>query len=116
MRLLRVACEPFGIEILHPCVSVGQRSPFGRRMPWQTSAMSEDVDPMSVTEARDLAVRAHRDQRDRDGGLHIAHVARVAEVAAQSDACQRVTSSDAVRTASARSRRRGSRREMLSTC
>ena len=59
-------------------------------MLWQTSATSEDVDPMSVTEARDLAVRAHGDQRDRDGSLHIAHVARVVEVAAQSDACQRV--------------------------
>lgn len=45
---------------------------------------------MSVTEARELAVRAHSDQRDRDGSLHIAHVARVAESVPADDAHQRV--------------------------
>lgn len=45
---------------------------------------------MSVTESRELAVRAHGDQRDRDGSFHIAHVARVAETAPQSDPYQRV--------------------------
>lgn len=45
---------------------------------------------MSVTEARELAVRAHGHQRDRDGSFHIAHVARVAEAVAQSDSYQRV--------------------------
>jgi (p)ppGpp synthase/HD superfamily hydrolase len=34
---------------------------------------------ISVVQARELAVRAHADQRDRDGSFHIAHVARVAE-------------------------------------
>ena len=45
---------------------------------------------MSVTEARGLAVRAHADQRDRDGSFHIGHVARVAEAVAADDAHQRV--------------------------
>jgi hypothetical protein len=52
--------------------------------------MREDPHAMSVTDARELAVRAHRDQRDRDGSFHIAHVARVAESVAQSDSHQRV--------------------------
>lgn len=45
---------------------------------------------MSVEEARELAVLAHGEQRDRDGSLHIDHVARVAAGAASSDAVQRV--------------------------
>ena len=45
---------------------------------------------MSVTEARELAIRAHGDQRDRDGSLHIDHVARVAEAVEPSAQCQRV--------------------------
>ncbi len=52
--------------------------------------MHEDLHAISVTEARELAVRAHRDQRDRDGSFHIAHVARVAEAVAQSASYQRV--------------------------
>ncbi|HEX4106888.1 MAG TPA: hypothetical protein VHX88_02065 [Solirubrobacteraceae bacterium] len=45
---------------------------------------------MSVVEARALAVRAHADQRDRDGSFHIQHVARVAEAVPRSDGHQRV--------------------------
>lgn len=45
---------------------------------------------MSVTEARELAVRAHGDQRDRDGSFHIAHVARVAEKVPREAPYQRV--------------------------
>jgi hypothetical protein len=45
---------------------------------------------MAVTEARALAVQAHGDQRDRDGTLHIQHVARVAESVPRSDALRRV--------------------------
>ncbi len=45
---------------------------------------------MSVTEAREMAVRVHADQRDRDGSFHIAHVARVAEGVAADDCAQRV--------------------------
>lgn len=45
---------------------------------------------MSVTEARELAARAHADQRDRDGSFHIGHVARVAETVPDDDAHQRV--------------------------
>jgi (p)ppGpp synthase/HD superfamily hydrolase len=45
---------------------------------------------MSVTEARALAVKAHGDQRDRDGSFHVAHVARVAEASPGDDAHQRV--------------------------
>ena len=45
---------------------------------------------MSVSEARELAVRAHGDQRDRDGSLHIDHVARVAEAVEPSAEYQRV--------------------------
>lgn len=45
---------------------------------------------MSVVEARELAVSAHGDQRDRDGSPHIDHVARVAERVPKSDAHQRV--------------------------
>ena len=52
--------------------------------------MRDDESVMLVTEARELAVRAHQDQRDRDGGFHINHVARVADGAPQQDAYQRV--------------------------
>jgi hypothetical protein len=45
---------------------------------------------MSVTEARELAVRAPAEQRDRDGSFHIGHVARVAETVPADDAHQRV--------------------------
>jgi 8-oxo-dGTP diphosphatase len=45
---------------------------------------------MSVVEARELAVRAHGDQRDRDGSFHIAHVARTAERVPAAAAFQRV--------------------------
>lgn len=45
---------------------------------------------MSVTAARELAVRKHDEQRDRDGSLHIHHVARVADAAPPDDAHQRV--------------------------
>src|SRR5450755_2165598 len=45
---------------------------------------------MSVTEARELAVRAPAEQRDRDGSFHIGHVARVAETVPDDDAHQRV--------------------------
>jgi hypothetical protein len=45
---------------------------------------------MSVTGARELAVRKHDEQRDFDGSLHIHHVARVAEAAPPDEACQRV--------------------------
>lgn len=52
--------------------------------------MTEASPPMGVTEARAIAVQAHCDQRDRDGSLHIAHVARVAESSPGDDAHQRV--------------------------
>jgi hypothetical protein len=52
--------------------------------------MSTEKSLMSVTEARELAVGAHADQRDRDGTFHIGHVARVAEAVAADDAHQRV--------------------------
>jgi (p)ppGpp synthase/HD superfamily hydrolase len=52
--------------------------------------MREGECVMSVTEARELAVRAHQDQRDRDDSFHINHVARVAEGAPRQDAYQRV--------------------------
>ena len=52
--------------------------------------MNTDKSLMSVTEARELAVRTHADQRDRDGSFHIGHVARVAEAVATDDAHQRV--------------------------
>jgi 8-oxo-dGTP diphosphatase len=45
---------------------------------------------MSVVEARELAVRAHADQLDRDGSFHIAHVARVAERVPGKPSFQRV--------------------------
>lgn len=45
---------------------------------------------MSVDEAREIAARAHGDQRDRDGSLHIDHVARVAHGVGADDAHQRV--------------------------
>ncbi len=45
---------------------------------------------LTVPQARELAVRAHGDQRDRDGNYHIAHVARVADLAGSSAAYQRV--------------------------
>ncbi|MGH3540128.1 MAG: hypothetical protein ACRDQJ_17860, partial [Pseudonocardiaceae bacterium] len=43
-----------------------------------------------MTVARELAVGAHGDQRDRDGSLHIDHVARVADSVPSDDAHQRV--------------------------
>jgi hypothetical protein len=43
-----------------------------------------------VTEARELAVRVHADQRDRDGSFHIGHVARVAEAVPTDESHQRV--------------------------
>ena len=46
--------------------------------------------PMTAQEARELAIRAHGDQVDRDGSRHIDHVARVAGVAGASEAFQRV--------------------------
>jgi 8-oxo-dGTP pyrophosphatase MutT (NUDIX family) len=45
---------------------------------------------MSVVEAREFAIRAHGDQRDRDGSFHIAHVARVAERVPREPSFQRV--------------------------
>lgn len=45
---------------------------------------------ISVPEAREIAVRAHADQRDRDGSFHIAHVARVAHGVPDTDEYQRV--------------------------
>jgi (p)ppGpp synthase/HD superfamily hydrolase len=52
--------------------------------------MAADLRTMSVIEAREMAVRAHGDQRDRDGSFHIAHVARVAEAVPRSDSHHRV--------------------------
>lgn len=52
--------------------------------------MTEPIRPISVPEAREIAVRAHGDQRDRDGSFHIAHVARVAEGVADTHQYQRV--------------------------
>jgi len=45
---------------------------------------------MSVVQASELAARAHGEQRDRDGSLHIDHVARVAGSVCTSDAHRRV--------------------------
>ena len=45
---------------------------------------------LTVAEARELAVRAHGDQADRDGTAHIAHVARVADRHHESAPFQRV--------------------------
>lgn len=52
--------------------------------------MVEPRKRISVPEAREIAVRAHADQRDRDGSFHIAHVARVAEGVPDTDEYQRV--------------------------
>ncbi len=52
--------------------------------------MTTEEPLMSATQARELAVRAHADQRDRDGSFHIGHVARVAEAVPADDAHQRV--------------------------
>lgn len=52
--------------------------------------MQDDSSVMEVMDARALAVRAHGDQRDRDGTFHIQHVARVAEALPRSDGHQRV--------------------------
>ena len=52
--------------------------------------MTTDASLMSVTEARELAVRTHADQRDRDGSFHIAHVARVAQAVPADDSHQRL--------------------------
>jgi hypothetical protein len=48
------------------------------------------VDPMPIPDARELAVRAHGNQRDRDGSFHIDHVSRVAQGVLRSEAHQRV--------------------------
>jgi hypothetical protein len=56
------------------------------KLPEMTTAESS----LSVTEARELAVRAHADQRDRDGSFHIGHVARVAEAVPADESHQRV--------------------------
>ncbi len=45
---------------------------------------------MTIPDARELAVRAHGNQQDRDGSFHIDHVSRVAQGVATSDAHQRV--------------------------
>jgi (p)ppGpp synthase/HD superfamily hydrolase len=52
--------------------------------------MYERAPVMSVLEARELAFRSHGNQRDRDGSLHIDHVARVAESVSGSEAVVRV--------------------------
>ncbi len=52
--------------------------------------MVEPSRRISVPGAREIAVRAHGDQRDRDGSFHIAHVARVAEGVPDTDEYQRV--------------------------
>jgi hypothetical protein len=52
--------------------------------------MGAEASWMSVMEARELAVREHADQRDRDGSLHIDHVARVADGVPLAAAYQRV--------------------------
>lgn len=52
--------------------------------------MREPKRPISVPEARDIAVRVHGDQKDRDDSLHIAHVARVVEGVPDADEYQRV--------------------------
>ena len=52
--------------------------------------MSAQTPVMSVAQARELAVRADGDQRDRDGSFHINHVARVAEAVLDDEAHQRV--------------------------
>ena len=54
------------------------------------SEMGTETPLMSVAQALELAVRAHADQRDRDGSFHIGHVARVAEAVPGDDAHQRV--------------------------
>lgn len=64
-------------DVLPPC---GSRTP----------SFGGDGSPMSVAGARELAARAHGDQRDRDGTLHIDHVARVVRNVAADDALQRV--------------------------
>jgi len=52
--------------------------------------MQDNSSVMEVIDARALAVRAHGDQRDRDGTFHLQHVARVAEAVPRSDGHQRV--------------------------
>ena len=51
---------------------------------------TEPVEMLTADEARELAVVAHGGQVDRDGSLHIDHVARVAGVAGSTEAFQRV--------------------------
>jgi hypothetical protein len=51
---------------------------------------TEPVEMLTADEARELAVLAHDGQVDRDGSLHIDHVARVADVAGSTEAFQRV--------------------------
>ncbi|MGH2914499.1 MAG: class IV adenylate cyclase [Solirubrobacteraceae bacterium] len=58
--------------------------------PGRSSGDAHRATSMSVTVARELAVGAHGDQRDRDGSLHIDHVARVADSVPSDDAHQRV--------------------------
>jgi hypothetical protein len=52
--------------------------------------MDDDTPTMTVRQARSLAVGAHADQRDRDGSLHIDHVARVTDAVRADAALQRV--------------------------
>ena len=52
--------------------------------------MEDNTTAMTVRQARSLAVGAHGDQRDRDGSLHIDHVARVAGAVGAKAALQRV--------------------------
>jgi hypothetical protein len=47
-------------------------------------------DVLTVSEARELAVRAHGEQLDRVGSRHICHVARVVDGVDSSDALHRV--------------------------
>ena len=51
---------------------------------------TEPAELLTADEARELAVLAHGAQVDRDGSLHIDHVARVADVAGSTEAFQRV--------------------------
>jgi (p)ppGpp synthase/HD superfamily hydrolase len=52
--------------------------------------MSHQASTFSTTAAREFAVQVHGHQRDRDGSLHIEHVARVAEAVPAGDSHQRV--------------------------
>lgn len=52
--------------------------------------MRDSTRPIPVSEAREIAVREHADQKDRDGSRHIDHVARVAAGVPDADEYQRV--------------------------